>query len=91
MLTIWKYEIPIKSNFSLIIPIEYKILDFKIQNGVPVIWALVNPESARNSISFCIYGTGHPIDKKDERKQYVGTIIDDSLVWHLFKENDGEK
>lgn len=91
MLTIWKYEIPIDDYFSLEIPSGYRVLNFSLQGGVPVIWVLVNTDNEKYSVSFSVVGTGNPLNERFSAsyQEYVGTVLmlNDSLVWHLFRLN----
>lgn len=57
---VYKYPIEAGSQF-LRLPIGAKILHGDIQNGAPVIWALVDPnQSLKTSYSVLFIGTGHP-------------------------------
>jgi hypothetical protein len=87
---IWKYPLTI-SDFQLItMPTYAEILSVQVQNDIPCIWALVNPdpEAEMEMRRFEIYGTGHTIqfDMGVDRK-YIGTFMtnNDKLVWHLFE------
>ncbi|GAF77207.1 unnamed protein product [marine sediment metagenome] len=87
MKTIYKYPIPIKHFFNLELPRDAKILSFQTQLGIPVIWALINPENELIKRDFCIRGTGEPDYSEDRHiRTYLGTIQTGALVWHLFEE-----
>lgn len=90
MKTIYKYSIPIETFFSLNLPSGAKILSFQTQMGVPVIWAIVDPENKMEVRHFYIRGTGHP-DHSGEMDDdiYIGTIQTGGLVWHLFEQREG--
>ncbi|MCK4828256.1 hypothetical protein KA005_71670 [bacterium] len=90
MKTIYKYSIPITDFFSLNLPMGAKILAFQTQGGLPVIWAIVNPENELEEREFCIRGTGHPDNSgKLDNDIYIGTIQTGILVWHLFEQKGG--
>ena len=62
-------------------------MTFQIQTGIPVIWAVVNPENESEKRQFCIRGTGH-LDHsgKIDDDIYIGTVQTGTLVWHLFEQ-----
>jgi hypothetical protein len=83
--TIWKYKIPIQSEFTLDVPSHSKVLYFQIQDNIPHVWILVDPDSPKESKGFHLYGTGHPLDYFG---RYIGSCLqfDGQLVWHLFED-----
>ena len=91
MKTIYKYEVPLDGMFKLRLPKEAIILSFQRQNGMPVIWAMVENSHNTEDRQFRLYGTGHPIETipKDVNLHYIGTTQQSQmppLVWHLFEE-----
>lgn len=85
--TIWKYQVnPKITKFNM--PKGAEILTVQNQNGIPCIWALVNPENEEEERYFEVFGTGHdvPVDIGIERK-YINTfqLEGGSLVFHLFE------
>ena len=91
MKTIWKYPLEIEDQQEITVPYGAKILSVIEQNNQPVLYALVNSESARlmDMISILIRGTGHPIEERDLLgHDFVGTIstYDGRLIWHIFVE-----
>jgi hypothetical protein len=85
---IWKYPIEITDDQSIDMPSYAEILSVQIQNGVPCIWALVDPDGEKETRKFEIFGTGNPImvDIGVERT-FIGSFFshDNKLVWHLFE------
>ena len=84
---IWKFAINPKTTLEM--PKGAEILTMQLQNEIPCIWALVNPENEKELRNFEIYGTGNNIhcDIGIERK-YIGTFQLQSrvaLVYHLFE------
>ena len=64
-----------------------KLLDVQIQNGVPVIWAIVDTELINRKFYIYCYGTGWELNEVEIRGDYLGTIQDDEgYVWHYFLE-----
>jgi hypothetical protein len=85
MRTIWKYEIPIADKFVLQMPITAKILTTQIQNGLPVMWAVVNTEEKLKERTFYLFGTGHRFPE-EHNVRYINTFQIDSFVGHLFED-----
>ncbi len=84
--TIYKYNIPIKDYFNIIMPIGSEILCVQAQNDEPQIWALVNIELKETEERyFKQVGTGHLI--LDENLKYIGTfqLIERLFVGHIFE------
>jgi hypothetical protein len=84
---IWKFAINL-NKIIVEMPKDAEILTIQTQNETPCIWALVNPENAKELRHFEVYGTGHDIlyDMGVERK-YINTFQLDGglLVFHLFE------
>lgn len=85
MKKVFKYPVEIDGKFSLLLPMEAKILAVQIQHDKPCLWALVDPNAPVETRSFRLAGTGHPID--EESLEYIGTfqMASGSLIWHLFE------
>ena len=89
MQTVWKYAIPMSSEFTLQMPRGAKPLTVQTQQGAPMMWALVDDAAPMVEHRFALVGTGHPIDYADRYLgsfQYLGTFqaAGGQLVWHLF-------
>ena len=81
---IFKYDIIIRDDFSISMPIGAEILSVKVQHGIPKLWAIVDDQADKESRAFQIYGTGHVAP---ENGTFIDTFLmcDDDLVWHLFE------
>lgn len=86
MKTVWKYLFEIATEVTIPMPKGARVIDVRIQNGKPCMWAIVNTEARIKPITFEIRGTGHDLDGVDEYDR-VGTIHDTEkgLVWHVFQ------
>lgn len=86
MKKIWKYEFPITGEFVLYMPKDHVVLTVQLQRGVPCLWAVVDPDSPKETTGFKISGTGQPLPEDVGR--YVGTFMtgDENFVWHLFED-----
>lgn len=99
MPTIWKYTLPMASNtLSIDIPMLYadddgytvhnfekQILHFGVQDGLPTLWIMVDPDSPKHTVKIKTCGTGFSCPKEG----YIGTVLlfNDSLVLHAFLMN----
>lgn len=86
-MTIWKYAVRLDAPgaFHLQMPVGADVLTVQLQDGAPMLWAMVNPDARTIQRSFRVVGTGW--DNEDFTGcRYVGTWQKDSLVWHLFEE-----
>lgn len=79
---IWKYPLAIGMN-ALAMPAGATALDIQMQNGQPMLWALVQPESFDEVRHFQVIGTGQLFNS--ERMSYVATIQQLQFVWHVFE------
>ena len=86
---IFKYPIPVSDHgerFSIKMPRGAQVLTVQLQNGVPCIWAFVDPDCEQmDERVFYVFGTGREIDVNDIT--YVGTYQFYGYVWHLFLHN----
>lgn len=81
---IYKFEVPIQDEFVIDLPIGSSILTFQLQNGIPHLWVLLNPDEERIPFYFKIIGTGEECAINNYESEYIGTIQRNGLVWHLF-------
>ena len=67
-----------------------EILTIQIQDGIPCLWALVDPDQKTESKTIIVLGTGDTISKLD-RKEYIGTYQERQgmFVWHAFELIEG--
>jgi hypothetical protein len=98
MKTIYKY--PLGSlRHDLVVEVEMpkgaKILDIQMQNGEPMLWAIVNPKHSLRKRVFHVFGTGFEMEDYEKKHyEYVKTVqqVKPSdvfrstwLVWHVFE------
>lgn len=81
-MTIYKYRLA--EQLSVVrIPGLQRILGVQTQGEDVVMWAIVDPSAEVKEYLFALVGTGW--DFKDGLLgEYVGTVQDESLVWHVF-------
>ena len=93
MLAIFKYPITIEDHFTLELPKNARILTIQTQRGIPQLWAMVDSETEKETRSFRLSGTGHPLGEDYLRIiNYIGTfqIENGALVFHLFEIKEGD-
>lgn len=79
-MTIWKFDI-YPGITRIAIPSGANLLSVQMQQGVPRVWALVDPDATHSTREIETYPTGH-VD--DVRGDYIGTFQVDGLVFHAF-------
>jgi hypothetical protein len=88
MKVVWKKQL--NSDKGIIdIPENSQILCMKLQNGIPTIWFLADRGAKICSLTYKIFGTGHPFeDEEIKGMNYIDTFLTlgDSLVFHVFIE-----
>ena len=87
MKTIHKYPLalPIK-NTRISIPRNAEVLCIKEQDGVPTLWAKVDPnEIVMDMIIFRATGANYP-EEEEKIEKYIDTLMycNASLVFHIF-------
>ena len=83
---IYKYQLEVTDTQIISIPAGSDLLCVQSQNGVPCLWAVVNPKiKVFEQVEIIIHGTGH--DVFDNIGQYLGTfqLMNGSFVGHCFK------
>ena len=81
MKTIYKYELR-SQDASIKLPLGAEILTVQIQDGRPMIWALVDPESVLVDRFISIVGTGWQVE---DNTKYICTFMEGYFVWHVFE------
>lgn len=83
MAVIWKYQFAITEVFDVSMPVGAVPLHAELQDGMPTLWAQINPNAVRAKRRFRVIGTGHAFDP--DRLQFVATFQQPPFVWHLFE------
>jgi len=85
MKTIHKFKLDTGSQVQIQLTRESKILFFKIQNEIPCIWVLLDPDHDKVfDRVFSVIGTGWDIENPLNHS-YIGTDISGGYVWHCFE------
>lgn len=93
MTAIWKYQLPLTDEPVLNMPVNAKIIHVDDQHGVLCLWAEVDRDEELVPFltmprQFYVVGTGHTFDRTGKR--YLGSVIQDSFVWHVYERSVGE-
>lgn len=70
---------------TLTIPISFRLLHAGIQNNQITIWIEVDPSDEKVTRRVQIVPTGKEIPS---RMIYIGTVFQESFVWHIYMENE---
>ena len=87
--TIWKYKLPRDGQTIEIHEYIVEVLHIAAQDGVPTLWAIVDPEHPREGYTEIVaWGTGWPLpDDVYQECEYWGTCGDAyGYIWHYFAE-----
>jgi len=85
---IWKYPLEtIGEPQKIMMPKGAKIRFIHDQNGVPTIWAEVQPGESLKPRWFGIYGTNHALPEYTEqfKHKYIGSSMSGPFVWHIYE------
>ncbi len=92
---VWKYPMGNWETgmFSAEMPVGAEVLSLDWQHGELMMWALVDPEAAREQRHFIILGTGHTVASPNYRGEaistegFVGTFqyLGGDLIFHVFE------
>lgn len=82
---IWKWEIEVTDEQTLMMPSGAKLLDVQMQAGKCCVWALCDQNAEKKPRHLAIYGTGNFMP--DDPGEYIATfqMHGGSLVFHAFE------
>ena len=91
MKTIWKYPIQEEAIFEM--PKGAEILSVQVQDGLPTLWALVDPDAPKERRGFLVVGTGWKLSHEwfSQARIFIGTVQLGGFVWHIFEGSDVAK
>ena len=87
--TIWKYTLPRDGQTIEIHEYIVEVLHIAAQDGVPTLWAIVDPDRPRDGYTEIVaWGTGWPLpDDVYQECDYWGSCEDwQGYIWHYFAE-----
>ena len=84
---IYKYEL--KPNQQGVWEVDMlagaQILSVQVQQGVPQMWAVVNPDHEPERRTFVVPGTGQEFPISSDNLKFIATFQMGLLVWHVFE------
>lgn len=85
--SVWKFPMafPTLDREGITMPGGSKVLHVAFQHRVLTLWALVEESAPTVIRRFAVVGTGHTA-LSPQQGSYVGTVLDDPFVWHVFEE-----
>ena len=86
--TIWKFPLKLTDGQNISFPIGAKFLSIQDQNGIPCLWALVDPDADTEIRFIEIFGTGSPVGyDMGVRRKYISTfqMQGRTFVYHAFE------
>jgi hypothetical protein len=84
---IWKFDLMLADYFIVTMPEGAEILTVAEQDGLPRVWARVDPAAPPIGREFKWIATGQAVDP-DPPLTYIGTVVDvggSGLVLHLHE------
>jgi hypothetical protein len=87
MRRIWKYKLEITDKQEIWMPEGAKILHVDNQYGDLCLWTLVDDEQNNEERTLIIVGTGRRVP--DYPTNFIGTVVIESFVWHVFERIQG--
>jgi len=78
--TIYKYRIPRREEFDLVLPKHARVVRVAPQRGEAFMWALVDTEQPDVRVTFKVVGTGQEVGEA----YYMHSWEDGDFIWHLF-------
>ena len=90
-MVIWKFSLPIVDRQTVTMPKDASILSVQQQgSGGLQLWAIVEPDAAREQRVIEIVGTGNPmqdVTKEGLARLHLATVQTNGglLVWHVFE------
>ena len=84
MREIWKYRLHMTDDQEVLLPMHAQPLHVGYQRNALCVWVLVHPENPVVLFDVHIAGTGYPVPDEWNPQEYVGTVVGEVLVWHVF-------
>jgi hypothetical protein len=82
-MTIYKFPIPIQDTFTVPLPDDAVVVHAGLDpQGVPCLWARLDPNAPRTDRVFHLRGTGHPVP---DDLHHIASFVNGPFVWHLFE------
>lgn len=82
---VWKFGLSV-GHQEIEMPADSELLSVQVQNGLPCLWAVVDPSAPKAMVRFRVHGTGHPLEEDIDEWIWLGTfqMHGGGLVFHVF-------
>ncbi len=81
---IYKYPLKLTDVQHVTMPKGARILSVHDQRGTICLWALVDASEVSTEARLIeIIGTGNPMPVA--KRQFIGTVVQEPFVWHVFE------
>lgn len=80
---VWKYLLTVTGQNTIEMPIGSQVLSTQFQDNILCLWVKASDEVDKEERLFYVLGTGWEIP--DDCKDFIGTVQDRDLVWHVFE------
>lgn len=85
---IYKYLLKIGLETFVEVPQGASVMSLAVQNGIPCLWMMVNPDAPTVKRRFFVFTTGQLVHEKMDGHQlhFIGTFLTDQdrFVGHVF-------
>lgn len=81
--TIWKFPLDLVARPEPAMPRGARVLTVQLQNGIPTVWAAVDPTAPVEPRPLVVVGTGNLLP--NDAGPYIGTWQADPFVFHVFE------
>ena len=88
---IWKYVLLAEKTQLVKMPLKSEIIDIQMLDRVPIMWAIVDPDTEEIEVRINIYGTGDKVQGEHLKEEYLATVQDGAHVWHFFRYYETDK
>jgi len=81
-----KYTLKIINEQSIRMPVGSIVLSVANQFDKLCVWALVDDTVPVSELKhFEVVGTGNPIINDEHKRRFIGTVLINPFVWHVFE------
>lgn len=85
MKKVWKFTIPNGAKFTVEMPTGARVLTAQVQDGVPVVWALIDTAMVPCTRTFLTVWSGENVNSYEREPVYISTFTVNTSVYHLFE------
>lgn len=83
--TIWKFQLVVDDLQKVLMPAGAEIRSVQLQHGQLCLWAMVDPDAAKEPRLIKIHGTGNPSIDTMHQRTFIDTVQMGQFVWHVFE------